>query len=257
MYEQLSGEEIHPDNLLYPLLLTLFLWATTLLHTFLSLYIPHNKNSQPYCHYCSIFPAVLFAPVAFALLSALFAARASCGPLPSPFSVAVLLSSPSLGQGDRLTETNALHGSYLHGKGWLHTTLTLTAGLKDVSYLVNLLQSPLWWCYLREYVNYGWHENELWGATSWEPAKGGILSSLKWDFSLMLWLVSVPKPEMLFCGVVGWVKNTEDLRTPQEYHWSLYYRRAGLSGMGQWKCRGKSSVKPGHFWGQSCLRVLS
>lgn len=111
----------------------------------------------------------------------------------SPFSVAVLLSSPSLGRGDRLTETNALHGSYLHGKGWLNTTLTLTAGLKDVSYLVNLLQSPLRCCCLRECVNHGWHENELWGAMSWEPAKGGILSSLKWGFSLMLRLVSVPE----------------------------------------------------------------
>ena len=117
MYEQLSGEETGPDNLLYPLLLTLFLRAAALLHAFLSLYIPYNKSSQPYCHYCSIFPAVFFAPVAFALLSALLAACASCCPLPSPFSVAVLFSSPSLGQGDRLTETNALHGSYLHGKG--------------------------------------------------------------------------------------------------------------------------------------------
>lgn len=83
MYEQLSGEETRPDNLIYPLILTQFLRAAALLHAFLSLYIPHNKNSQPYCHYCSIFPAVFFSPVAFALLSALLAAHASCGPLPS------------------------------------------------------------------------------------------------------------------------------------------------------------------------------
>lgn len=87
-----------------------------------------------------------------------------------PFSVAVLLSSPSSGQDDRLTETDACHASYVHGKGLLNNTQALTAGLKDVSYLVDLLQSP-WWCHcLLECVNYGWHENELWGATSWEPA---------------------------------------------------------------------------------------
>ena len=85
MYEQLSGEATRPDNLLYSLLLTLFLQAAALLHAFLSLCIPHSKNSQPSCHYCSIFPAVFFAPLAFALLSALFAACASCCPLPSPF----------------------------------------------------------------------------------------------------------------------------------------------------------------------------
>lgn len=112
---------------------------------------------------------------------------------PLPFSVAVLLSSPSSGQDDRLTETNALHRSYIHGKGWLSNAQTLTAGLKDVSYLVDLLQSSLSCRWLLEHMNYGWHENELWGAMSWEAVKGGTLSSLKWDFSLILWLVSVPE----------------------------------------------------------------
>ena len=85
---------------------------------------------------------------------------------PLPFSVAVLLSSPSSGQDGRLTETNVLHGSYIHGKGCLNNTQTLTAGLKDMSYLVDLLQSPLWCHCLPECVNYGRHENELWGAMS-------------------------------------------------------------------------------------------
>lgn len=132
--------------------------------------------------------------MAFTLLSAIFADHASSCLLSCLFfSVAVLLSSHSSGQDDRVTETNAPHVSYIRGKGWINNAQILTAGWKDVSSVVDLLQSPLWCCCLLERISYAWLENELWGAMPWEPAKGRILCSLKWFFSLMLWLVTVPE----------------------------------------------------------------